>query len=98
MTRRRPASLVTERENRATYCIVPAGEVTLPVLSVHMQEDAVRIKRTVIIPAILALPAAGSIIFGSAVSAMAAAPGSYYHESPPAVHVLAAAPSSYYHE
>ncbi len=51
------------------------------------------IRRTIIIPAILALSAAGSILAGSAVSATAA--------QAPSVHVLAAtssaAPSSYYH-
>jgi len=47
-----------------------------------------RIKRTIIIPAILALGAAGSILAGSAVPAVAA-------QAPPA-HVLAAAPHVYY--
>jgi hypothetical protein len=47
-----------------------------------------RIKRTIIIPAILALSAAGSILAGSAVPAVAA--------QAPAAHVLAAAPNSFY--
>jgi hypothetical protein len=56
-----------------------------------------RIKRTIIIPAILALGAAGSILAGSAVPAVPAVAA-----QAPAAHVLAAAPSaspnSYYHE
>ena len=48
-----------------------------------------RISRTVIIPAILALSAAGSILAGSAVPSAAA--------QAPAVHVLAAAPHSFYY-
>jgi hypothetical protein len=48
-----------------------------------------RIRRTIIIPAILALSAAGSILAGSAVPAAAA--------HAPAAHVLAAAPQTYYH-
>jgi hypothetical protein len=44
------------------------------------------IRRTVIIPAILALSAAGSILAGSAVSATAA--------QAPSVHVVAASPSA----
>lgn len=47
------------------------------------------IRRTIIIPAILALSAAGSILAGSAVPA-AAAPA-------PTVHVLAAVPSTHYY-
>lgn len=48
-----------------------------------------RIIRTVIISAILALSATGSILAGSAVSSTAA--------QAPAAHVLAAHPYSYYH-
>jgi hypothetical protein len=48
-----------------------------------------RIKRAIIIPAILALSAAGSVLAGSAVPAAAA--------QAPAANVLAAAPSSFYH-
>jgi len=48
-----------------------------------------RISRTVIIPAILALSAAGSILVGSAAPSAAA--------QAPAAHVLAAAPHSFYH-
>ena len=48
-----------------------------------------RISRTVIIPAILALSAAGSILVGSSVPPAAA--------QAPAAHVVAAAPYSYYH-
>jgi hypothetical protein len=46
------------------------------------------IKRTIIIPAILALSAAGSILASTAASATAAQPSS--------THVVAAAPHSYY--
>ena len=48
-----------------------------------------RIRRTIIIPAIMALSAAGSILSGSAGPAATA--------QAPAVHVLAAAPNSLYH-
>jgi hypothetical protein len=48
-----------------------------------------RIGKTIIIPAILALSAAGSILAGSSVPVVAA--------QAPAVHVLAAAPHSFYH-
>ncbi len=48
-----------------------------------------RIRRTIIIPVILALSAAGSILAGSAVPAAAA--------QAPTVHVLAAHLNSYYH-
>jgi hypothetical protein len=47
------------------------------------------IRRTVIIPAILALSAAGSILAGSAVPAAAA--------QAPAVRVVAVAPATWYH-
>ena len=47
-----------------------------------------RIKRTIIIPAILALSAAGSILASSAVPAAAA--------QAPSSHVLAAVPQYYY--
>ncbi len=47
------------------------------------------IRRTIVIPAILALSAAGSILAGSAASA-AAAPV-------PSVHVVAVAPHTYYY-
>ena len=50
-----------------------------------------RIKRTIIIPVILALGAAGSILAGSAVPAVA----SQAHATH-ATHTLAAAPRSYY--
>ena len=46
------------------------------------------IRRTVIIPAILALGAAGSILAGSAVPAAAA--------QAPSIHVVAAAPATWY--
>jgi hypothetical protein len=48
-----------------------------------------RIKRTIIIPAILALSAAGSILACSAVPAIAA--------QAPAAHTLAAAPDVFFH-
>ena len=48
-----------------------------------------RIRRTVIIPAILALSAAGSILAGPAGPSAAA--------QAPAAHALAAAPHSYYY-
>lgn len=48
------------------------------------------IRRAIIIPVILALSAAGSILAGSTVSAAAA--------SAPSVHVLAAAPHTHYYE
>jgi hypothetical protein len=48
-----------------------------------------RIRRTIIVPAILALSAAGSILAGSAVPVAAA--------QAPTVHVLAMTPNSYYH-
>jgi hypothetical protein len=47
-----------------------------------------RIRRTIIIPAILALSAAGSILAGSAVPAAVA--------QAPSTHVVAAAPSTWY--
>jgi hypothetical protein len=47
------------------------------------------IRRTIIIPAILALSAAGSILAGSAVPVVAA--------HAPSTHVVAAAPRVYYH-
>ena len=47
------------------------------------------VKRTIIVPAILALSAAGSILAGSAVSAAAA--------QAPSVHVVAASPNTHYH-
>jgi len=50
-----------------------------------------RIKRTIIIPVILALGAAGSILAGSAVPAVAAQAHATH-----ATHTLAAAPRSYY--
>ena len=50
-----------------------------------------RIRRTIIIPAILALSAAGSILAGSAVPAVAAQAHATH-----ATHTLAAAPRSYY--
>jgi len=48
-----------------------------------------RLGRKIIIPAILALSAAGSILAGSAVPASAA--------QAPSVHVLAASPQTYYY-
>ena len=48
-----------------------------------------RIKRTIIIPAILALSAAGSILAGSAVPAVGPQAST--------VHVVAAAPATWYH-
>ena len=48
-----------------------------------------RIGKTIIIPAILALTTAGSILAGSAVPVAAA--------QAPAAHVVAMAPSVYYH-
>ena len=50
-----------------------------------------RIKRTIIIPVILALGAAGSILAGSAVPAVAAQAHATH-----ATHTLAAAPRSFY--
>jgi hypothetical protein len=47
------------------------------------------IKRAIVIPAILALSAAGSILAGSAVPAVAA--------QAPSAHVVAAQPSVYFH-
>jgi hypothetical protein len=49
-----------------------------------------RIRRTIIIPAILALSAAGSILAGSAVPAATAAHA-------PSTHVVAAVPATWYH-
>ena len=52
-----------------------------------------RIRRTIIIPAILALSAAGSILAGSAVqAATAAAP------TPASHHAVAAAPRTHYYD
>ncbi len=48
-----------------------------------------RIRRTIIIPAILALSAAGSILAGSAVPAATAAQA-------PSAHVVAAAPATWF--
>ena len=48
-----------------------------------------RIKRAIIIPAILALSAAGSVLAGSAVHAAAA--------QAPSAQVLAASPNTYHH-
>jgi hypothetical protein len=47
------------------------------------------IRRTIIIPAIIALGAAGSILAGSTVSVAAA--------QAPSVHVVAASPATHYH-
>jgi hypothetical protein len=47
------------------------------------------VKKSIIIPAILALSAAGSILTGSAVSAAAA--------QAPSVHVVLASPDTHYH-
>jgi hypothetical protein len=57
--------------------------------SVVVMEEIMRIRRTIIIPAIMALSAAGSILSGSA--------GPTATAQAPAVHVLAAAPNSLYH-
>jgi len=51
-----------------------------------------RIRRSIIVPAILALSAAGSILAGSAVTASAAT------AAPAAVHVVHANPLTHYYE
>ena len=53
-----------------------------------------RIKRTIIIPVILALSAAGSILAGSAVPAVASQ--AHATHATHATHTLAAAPRSFY--
>ena len=56
-----------------------------------------RIKRTIIIPAILALSAAGSILVGSAVpAATALAPSTHFVGMAPSTHFVGMAPSTHF--
>ena len=71
-------------------CAEPDNEVMLQATDLCRRHGGImRIGRSIVIRAILALSAAGSILAGSSVPAMVA--------QAPAAHVVAASPHVYYH-
>jgi hypothetical protein len=74
----------------ASCAVRDDGAMQQPADLCRCRGGIMRIRRTIIIPAILALSAAGSILAGSAVPAATAAHA-------PSTHVVAAAPATWYH-